>query len=292
MFIAGGRHTPVEARKLSSCILLALLLSCASTQADQNKVDLEQSVCGVKEPIFFMRWSRAAGIPDSFRLSGLENIEEISVQSKDRRILRGYKLKGSTSENTGAVKGYLLVVQGNAMLADQIIGQFQQFAESGYDVYVFDYRGYGRSEGKPRFKAILSDYSEIIDHLNSRAYQNSVFYGLSFGGVVLLDALKNKPGKTRVVIDSARSRFSEYGCPEENDPLNNLPENCSNFLVIAGQKDRVVTPAASKELLELAKQRGASVLEHPKFDHPFMDMNISLHNHRMNTVRSFLLKDE
>ncbi len=265
---------------------------CVSVQADQNTFDLEQSVCGSNEPDLFEEWSRAAGTPDSIRLSGLENIEEISVQSKDHRILRGYKLNGTTSEKARAVNGYLLVVQGNAMLADQIIGQSQPFAESGYDVYVFDYRGYGRSEGVPRFKGILSDYREIIDHLNSRGYKNGVFYGMSFGGVVLLDALKNKPGKSRVVIDSARSRFSKYGCPEENDPLNTLPRDCSNFLVIAGQKDRVVTPTASKDLLKLAKLCGASVLEHPKFDHPFMDINKSIHNQRMNTVRSFLLNDE
>ena len=275
--------------RLPAFVLFALLLACAST-SEEN--ELEQSVCGLKEPVFFMGWSRAAGTPDSSRLSGLENIEEVSVKSKDRRILRGYKLKGLTSENTGVAKGYLLVVQGNAMLADQIIGQFQQFAESGYDVYIFDYRGYGRSEGKPRFKAILSDYSEIIDFLNSRAYQNRVFYGLSFGGVVLLDALKNKTGKKRVVIDSARSQFSEYGCPEVHDPLNNLPEDSSNFLVIVGLKDRVVTPHSSAKLLELAKRRGASILKHPELDHPFMDKDISLHNYRMSTVRSFLLADK
>ena len=46
----------------------------------------------------------------------------------------------------GVARGYLLVVQGNAMLADQIITHFDPFARSGYDVYIFDYRGYGRSE--------------------------------------------------------------------------------------------------------------------------------------------------
>lgn len=282
----------MTARKLSSCSLFALLAWSVFVQADRNSLDLEQSVCGSNEPVLFEEWSRAAGQPDSNHLSALENVREISIQSKDRRILRGYKLKGSAPDTASAVNGYLLVVQGNAMLAGQIIGQFQRFAESGYDVFVFDYRGYGRSEGKPRFNAILSDYREIIDHLNSRAYKNSIFYGMSFGGVVLLDALKNKPGDSRIVIDSARSRFSKYGCPKENDPLNTLPRDCSNFLVIAGQRDRVVTPAASKELLELAAQRGASVLEHQKFDHPFMDTDRFIHNHRMDIVRSFLLNRE
>ena len=273
-------------KRLAAITLFVSLLVCTTSWAGSN---LEKSVCGLEEPILFKGWSQAAGTPDRTRLSSLKNIETISIKSKDHRILRGYKLGKQSSKNIGTTQGYLLVVQGNAMLAEHIIGQFQPFTENGYDVCVFDYRGYGRSEGKPRFKGILSDYREIVDHLNSLGYQNSVFYGLSFGGVVLLNALKDKPGNKRVVIDSARSRFSKYGCPKDNDPINNLPENCSNFLVIAGQKDRVVTPEASKALLKLAKQRGASILEHPKLNHPFMDMNRSLHNYRMNAVRFFLL---
>lgn len=277
---------PLFIEILASYTLFGLLLTCTISWAGSN---LEQSVCGLEEPVLFKGWSQAAGTPDKTRLSELKNIEAVSIKSKDRRIIRGYRLKGLTSKNTGIAKGYLLVAQGNTMLAEHIIGQFQPFAENGYDVYIFDYRGYGRSDGKPRFKGILSDYKEIVDHLNSLGYQNSVFYGLSFGGVVMLNALKGKPGEKRVVIDSARSRFSKYGCPKDNDPINNLPKNCSNFLLIAGQKDHVVTPAASKELLKLAKQRGALILEHPKLNHPFMDTDRSLHNYRMNTVLFFLL---
>ena len=61
------------------------------------------------------------------------------------------------------------------MLADQIIGSFQDYASAGYDVYLFDYRGYGSSEGKPRLRAILSDYGEIIDHLDSLPYNSRFF---------------------------------------------------------------------------------------------------------------------
>jgi hypothetical protein len=117
------------------------------------------------------------------------------------------------------------------MLADQIVTDYLPFTSAGYDVYIFDYRGYGRSDGKARLKAILSDYSEIIAHLDSSAYSNRLFYGLSFGGMVILDALKDDAGDNRMVIDSTPSRFSDYGCPVEHDPLENLPENSSNILI-------------------------------------------------------------
>ena len=242
--------------------------------------------------MYFTQWSNAAGEPDTSRIAEIANIEDISLTTQDGRILRGYKLRASQEKSRGAAKGYLLVVQGNAMLADQIIGSFQDFASSEYDVYLFDYRGYGRSEGTPRFKAILSDYGEIIDHLDALAYSKSRYYGMSFGGVVLVNALKKKPGNKRAVIDSTRSRFSFYGCPEEYDPVGNLPEDCSNFLFIVGLEDRVVIPEASKELFDTAKRRGASVLKDSEFGHPFMDRDRSLHERRMKAVRSFLFAPE
>lgn len=268
--------------------LLVFTMSFAA--AEQMSKRLEQSICGLKEPIVFWLWSNVAGSPDASRLAGIKNVEDISITARDGRILRGYKLKAvPESGEVTAQRGYLLVAQGNAMLADQIIGSFLDFADAGYDVYVFDYRGYGRSEGKRRLKAILSDYSEIIDHLDSGAYPERLFYGMSFGGIVLLNAARNKAGEKRVVIDSAPSRLSDYGCPEEHDPIATLPQDSSNYLVIVGLQDRIVKPESSEELIEKAGKRGASIMQDPEFAHPFMDRDISLHERRMKAVRTFLL---
>lgn len=272
------------------CIGLVSLLSCASTLPNQETFNLERSICGLKEPFFFWLWRNTAGAPDPSRIAGIGNIEDYSITMKDHRTLRGYKLRASSELERPT--GYLLVAPGNAMLSDQIIADFPPFADAGYDVYIFDYRGYGRSDGKARLKAILSDYREIIDHLDSYPYQNQLFYGLSFGGMVLLDALKDQPDNKRIVIDSTPSRFSGHGCPVEHDPVENLPENSSNVLIIVGGKDRVVTPEMSKELVDTAKNRGASISIDADLAHPFMDKDILLHNRRMQAVRSFLLDEK
>jgi alpha/beta superfamily hydrolase len=255
---------------------------------------LEETVCGIKEPIVFWLWSSMAGTPDSSRVSGFSNIEPFSIPTVDGRTLWGYRLKAMSSggELTVDARGYLLVAQGNAMLADQIAGNFMDFSRAGYDVYIFDYRGYGRSQGKRRLKAILSDYREIIEHLDSQPYSTHLFYGMSFGGIVLLDALKGRADNRLVVIDSTPSRLSDYGCPQEYDPVGNLPKDSSNLFFVAGLKDRVVKPAMSRELLELAKARGASVLVDPEMAHPFMDLSMEVHNRRLKAVKSFLLQED
>jgi hypothetical protein len=254
-------------------------------------LELEKSVCGIQEPFVFWLWSSMAGRPDSVHIGDLSNVEEISVQTVDGRTLRGYKLKAQVSGRDSAnAKEYLLVAQGNAMLADQILSSFTGFSSAGVDVYIFDYRGYGRSEGKRRLKAMVNDYGEIIDLLNSRPYSSSLFYGMSFGGIVLLNALQERQQGDSIVIDSTPSRLSDYGCPEAYDPVNNLPEDGSNFLFIVGGQDRVVTPGMSRELVETAQQRGALVLRDPEMAHPFMDRNLSISDRRMEAVSSFLLR--
>ena len=271
-------------------VILALLTAHAygiPCHAGQPSSGLEQSICGLKEPFVFWLWSSAAGEPSAARLAQVANIEDVAMTSRDGRILRGYKLRPPyTRDGTDIPRGYLLVAQGNAMLADQIITRFEPFAGLGYDVYIFDYRGYGRSEGKRRLKAILDDYREIIQQLDAQPYQGRAFYGMSFGGVVLLDALQDHLGEKTVVIDSTPSRLSGYGCPAAHDPVNNLPRDAGNLLVIAGDKDYVVKPEASRKLLELAEDHGATVHRDSAWGHPFMDGHTQ---QRLQTVRQFLL---
>lgn len=283
----------ITSHKFLLFISAPLLVSCVSTPTEKEDIDLEQTICGFNESVAFWLWNTAAGKPDPERIKSIENLQSTSFTTKDNRILKGYLLKAYASAGKiGTTKGYLLVAQGNAMLADQIISGFQDYSDAGYDVYIFDYRGYGRSEGKRRLIAIFSDYGEIIDHLNSLSYSRNLFYGMSFGGIVLLNALQDHTGVTRLVIDSTPSHISDYGCPDTHDPANILPADCTHLLLIAGDKDTVVSSPMSAKLLEVAGMRGASLLQDPDLAHPFMDKEITSHYRRMRAVRRFLLKGQ
>lgn len=248
--------------------------------------DLEEAVCGFIEPLMFWIWSSAAGRPKAAYALRFPNVESISFTTQDHRTLRGYKINATASGTDP--KGYLLVAQGNAMLADQLVGYFTDYARQGYDVYIYDYRGYGRSEGKARLKAIVADYQGIIDQLNSLPYPRRLMYGISFGGIVVLNVIGEGYDYNKAVIDSTPSKLSSYGCPARYDPVNNLPENSSRIMIIAGEQDRVVRVEDMEELLEKASQRSATVLRGEEFAHPFMDTE-ALHRRRMEKVKDFLL---
>lgn len=258
-------------------------------------MSLEESVCGLKEPLLFWLWSNQAGGPDEKRLQGLNNVVDVSFKTVDGRTLRGYQLAAnvfSRKSQTSRPKGYLLVIQGNAILADQILTEFRSYAEAGYDVYLYDYRGYGRSEGKRRLKAIVNDYKAIIASLNAGPYEQKLVYAMSLGGIILLDAISDELELDRVVIDSSPSRLSTYGCPVSYDPINHLPLDCSNFMFIVGRQDRVVSPEMSWEMVEKARLRGAQIQIDPEYAHPFMDLNWNIHQRRMGIIEEYLLRDK
>jgi hypothetical protein len=247
--------------------------------------DLECSVCGfLREPLAFWQFRQAAGAPDSRRIKPLRDIEPLSFTSRDGRRLGGYKLRAA------APRGYLLVAQGNAMLADQIMGVMAYFREAGLDVYVYDYRGYGISEGRSRLKAIVSDYREIIAALNAEGYGRRYLYGMSMGGVILTNAVGPSEEYDALVVDSSPSRISGLGCPEEYDPVYKLPQDGSKLMLIIGLRDRVVPPQEIEEMAKIVQDRNGLVLKSPEFAHPLMEIDPAVRRQRFQTVADFLTR--
>ena len=269
-------------------ILLSFLIAIESSANDR-----EDTVCGLfKEPFIFWLWSYAAPSPNKNRVSHLEFVEPSTFQTSDGKNLRGYKYVSNDGKGHSIPpKGYVLMALGNAMISDQIIGHLRQFSEKNYDVYIYDYRGYGNSEGKRRINAIIEDYKEIATLLNE-SYERKLLYGISLGGAVILNVIGSDIEYDAAVIDSSPSLLSSHGCPERIDPLVNLPQDASKLLVITGDKDTVLGKSMTSELREIAQQRGAKTVHGENFSHPFMDRSDAIHKQRLKLVLNHLLAQE
>ena len=267
-------------------VVFLLLVTSTTIAKTVEEVDIETAVCGpIREPFLFWLWRSMAGSPNPNRLANIQNLERIHFKTRDGIELGGYKLLAPKP------KGYLLVAQGNAMLADQLVSDFQLFRDLGLDVHIFDYRGYGISKGKSRLAAIADDYAEIVSYLNSLGYARRLLYGISMGGVVLLNAVGGSQAYDRLVVDSSPSRISDLGCPERYDPVDHVPEDGARLMVISGARDEVVKPSQMEELTRAAGSRKGRVLQDKEFAHPYQDSSIATHQRRQNEVAKFLLQD-
>jgi fermentation-respiration switch protein FrsA (DUF1100 family) len=92
--------------------------------------------------------------------------------------------------------GYTLIFcHGNAGNLGHRLEKLKFFHELGLNVFIFDYRGYGKSGGRPSESGIYRDAQAAYDYLLSRKIpaERIIAYGESIGGAVAIDlASKNK----------------------------------------------------------------------------------------------------
>jgi alpha/beta superfamily hydrolase len=267
--------------EIAKAIVVGCIALAAAPGAAQDTA-LETSVCGsFKEPVTFALWRGAAGQPNPERASRAGGVP-IEFTTKDRRILRGYKLPAE-----GERRGIVLFAQGNAMLADQPLQALRILSSAGLEVHVYDFRGYGNSEGTSRLKAIQSDYEDIARSLASYGVP-LYLYGTSFGGILMMNVVGAGVPVTRAVIDSSPSTVSDMGCPASYDPVGKVPAAADMILVIAGDQDGVVPVSRSVELARRVESLGGRYIRDSEFGHPFMDRDPAVSKRRLEIVRDFL----
>jgi fermentation-respiration switch protein FrsA (DUF1100 family) len=86
-----------------------------------------------------------------------------------------------------APRGTVLVCHGNAGHMGHRLPLLRMFHRLGYAVFIFDYRGYGRSSGRPSEDGLYRDARAAWEYLareRGATPEDMVFYGESLGGAV------------------------------------------------------------------------------------------------------------
>lgn len=96
---------------------------------------------------FFYPQKTLLRTPDQLEL----DYSDIQVSAADGTRLHGWHLKAPQP------RGIILFLHGNAENISTHIASVFWLPEQGYDVVMMDYRGYGRSEGKPDFPDVFLD---------------------------------------------------------------------------------------------------------------------------------------
>lgn len=107
----------------------------------------------------------------------------------------------------------VLILHGNAGNISHRMDSIAMFHRLGYGVLIFDYRGYGRSSGKPSEQGLYQDAQTAWDHLTRQrgiAPAHIVLFGESLGGAVAAWlAARERPGA--LVLSSVFTSAPELG---------------------------------------------------------------------------------
>ena len=144
--------------------------------------------------------------------------KDVFFESRDGRKIHGWFFPAASESEE---KGVIVQFHGNAENISTHFMSLVWVTGHGYSLFIFDYQGYGRSEGTAGHKKAYSDALGVIDYAVDlkRARQRegmdtykTVLYGQSIGGAILLRAFpdhENVSGIDALVVDSSFPSYRE-----------------------------------------------------------------------------------
>jgi fermentation-respiration switch protein FrsA (DUF1100 family) len=196
-------------------------------------------------------WKARSGLP----------LEDVWFQSSD-----GTKLFGWYVEQA-ATSAVVLWCHGNAGNIINRLENLRELYRLGLSVFLFDYRGYGRSHGSPSEEGLYRDALGAYDYLTRTRLirpERIVLFGRSLGAAVAAEVASQKLA-AGLILESAFpsieavARFHYGGLPvhwllgAEFRLIDRLPQLSLPKLIVHGDQDEIIPLELGRQVFEAAK---------------------------------------
>lgn len=206
-----------------------------------------------------------AGPLETLKSKFKAEIAETSFPTEGGKKLHGIHFKLKESPRT------FLVSHGNAGNLQHRLALIASLLATGNSVFLYDYQGYGKSEGEPTIPGICHDGQAAYDYLTGTAGLNAnqiVLYGESLGCAVSCQVAKNRPVSGLVLqsgfaslIEAARDKlfwlhvFPDFSFPTPHlDNVAYVKEKHPPLLIIHGVHDYVLPYRYAERVFKNAQE--------------------------------------
>ena len=140
---------------------------------------------------------------------------QINIEARDVyfKTSDGLNLHGWFLPAKKQAHATILFLHGNAQNISTHIASVFWLPNAGFNVFIFDYRGYGYSEGKPSIEGLIIDFNAALDSLQSmdEVDTDKIFiFGQSLGAAISLQGLaqyKLRKNIKGIIVEGA---FTSY----------------------------------------------------------------------------------
>ncbi|MBR7059556.1 MAG: alpha/beta fold hydrolase [Neisseriaceae bacterium] len=207
-------------------------------------------------------------LPENYSFDFINPFEEINIKNQQGVNLNGLHFY---AQNHYPSKGAILFLHGNANNIAQW-GKISLFyTQLGYDFFVFDYQGYGKSGGKIRNeKELYGDIHQMVNYLLNRFEKDKItIMGYSIGSGLAAESA-NHFNLNRLILISPYFNFKQlakqkapivpaflvrYNIPTDEFLSNFVKRNPSKkILIVHGKNDKLIPIEHSKNLADLLKE--------------------------------------
>ena len=191
--------------------------------------------------------------------------EDVTFTTDKGRTLHGWFVPGTTGNNVIT----WLWLHGNGGNISHRVEELAMIRHRlGVNVFIFDYQGYGRSEGKPTEEGTYQDARAALEHLEKHtgvAPDKIVYFGRSLGSAVAVNLAVEHPPLGLVLVSPFSSVEDMARVSYPFLPLGWLTRGRYNsmariglvkrpVLIIHGELDNLVPVAQAKLLFDAANE--------------------------------------
>ena len=186
--------------------------------------------------------------------------QDIIFKSDDGINLHGWYVP------TPGARATLLWFHGNAGNLSHRLDNIQRLLPLNLNIFIFDYRGYGKSEGEPDEKGIYKDslaaYNKVLE-LEGVSVDSLFLFGRSLGGICAVETALNNSARG-LIFESVFTSASDmsrkimpliplgWAIRSKLDAINKVPELKLPKLFLHGDRDEVVPFDLGRKLYEAA----------------------------------------
>ena len=195
--------------------------------------------------------------------------QDVHFTAEDATEIHGWYLPGDFQ------KPLVLFFHGNAGNISHRLDNLKLLRKLGLSIFIFDYRGYGKSQGKTSEEGTYSDASGALQYLKQQGWDTNqmIYFGRSMGaGVALHLALEEPPAA--LVLESPFTSVTAMGryhypllsllagwlIQARYDNLEKIDKIKTPLLIFQGGKDTIVPPEMAEQLYNKARQPKQMIL--------------------------------
>lgn len=194
----------------------------------------------------------------AYTFSFPQPFEELNIPVDEYTTLNGLLFK------TGSAKGLIIYLHGNAGSLASWGKVGKAYTDLNYDLFIYDYRGYGKSEGTIKSETQLyTDNQKVYEYLARYKYKKTIIIGYSIGtGMAAQLAATFQPDLLILqapyysLTDLVRHSFPvlpPFLLKYKFETFKIL-ENCSfPVILLHGDQDEIIYYHSSEKLLKVLK---------------------------------------
>lgn len=193
--------------------------------------------------------------------------QDVDLQTKDGVRIHGWFLKAKRE------KGVILFFHGNAGNISNRLSKVKGWVDRDFSVFLLDYRGYGKSEGKIENESNIYEDGETafkwlvrkVEAHGRAPLQKIILYGESIGSAPAIRIASSNPVGA-VILEAPFTSFFELARTHypfvpaaflkdfEFSNMNRIAELKAPLFILHGTRDEICPYAMAGELLEKAPE--------------------------------------